>query len=102
MRRLDDHRHGFAAMMRFGRAASAAVGAALVLAVAPSACAQRRQATDADVVARSTLVAAGERVEIYRHGVSVVPAFLTAAEEAYRRLEALMGRTLDAATLGAK
>jgi len=40
MRRLDDHRHGFAAMMRFARAASAAVGAALVLAVAPSACAQ--------------------------------------------------------------
>ncbi|PYO18451.1 MAG: hypothetical protein DMD85_21155, partial [Candidatus Rokuibacteriota bacterium] len=43
MRRLDDHRHGFAAMMRFARAASAAIDAALVLAVAPSARAQRRQ-----------------------------------------------------------
>lgn len=74
--------------------------AALVLGVAPSAGAQRRQAADAEVVARSTLVATGDRVEIYRHGVSVVPAFLTAAEAAYRRLEALTGRTLDTATLG--
>src|SRR5438105_12141439 len=43
MRRLDDHRHDFAAMMRFARAASAAIDAALVLAVAASARAQRRQ-----------------------------------------------------------
>jgi hypothetical protein len=89
-------------MMRFARAASAATGALLVLAAASSASAQRRQATDAEVVARSTLVAAGDRVEIYRQGVSVVPAFLTAAQEAYRRLETLTGRTLDTATLGPK
>src|SRR5256885_2172942 len=89
-------------MMRFARAASAAVGAVLVLAAASSASAQRRQATDAEGVARSALVDAGDRVEIYREGVSVVPAFLAAAQEASRRLEALTGRTLDTATLGPK
>src|SRR5256885_2121641 len=37
-------------MMRFARAASAAVGAVLVLAAASSASAQRRQATDAEAI----------------------------------------------------
>ena len=74
-----------------------AVGS-LLLAGGAMVSAQGRR--DADVVASAQAVAAGEHVEIYRHGVAVVPAFLDAAEEAYRRLHT--GRPLDAATLGAK
>jgi hypothetical protein len=84
------------------RFACAAIATALVLAVGPSALAQRRQGADAEIVGQAQLIASGDRIEIYRHGVAVVPAFLKAAEDAYRRLEALTGRTLDTATLGPK
>jgi hypothetical protein len=72
--------------------------------VATPVSAQRRPvaASDPEVVAQSTLVTSGERVEIYQHGVAVSPAFLRLAEDAYRRLEALTGRALDTATLGPK
>jgi hypothetical protein len=83
-----------------------AFGATFVLLLALGgglpASAQRRTATDAQVVAEATLVASGDRVELFQHGASVAPAFLKAAEAAYRRLEALTGRPFDTATLGPK
>lgn len=59
-------------------------------------------ANDRKVVERAELVAAGERVEIYQHGVKVDPAFLKPVEDAYAKLESLTGRKLDTATLGPK
>ena len=59
-------------------------------------------ATDDEIVAQASLVAAGDRVEIYQHGVKVSSALLKIAETAYAKLEALTGRTLDTATLGPK
>jgi len=58
--------------------------------------------SDADIVKEATLVASGERVELFQHGVEVDPAFLRLAEQAYHRLEALTGRTFDTTTVGPK
>jgi hypothetical protein len=55
---------------------------------------------DDQIVQQAELVASGDRVEIYQHGLRVAPAFLKLAEEAYIRLETLTGRKLDTATLG--
>lgn len=80
-------------------------GLVALMLVATPAAAQRRgavAASDAQVVAEATLVVSGQLVEIYQHGVHVAPAFLKLAEDAYRRLETLTGRTLDTATLGPK
>jgi hypothetical protein len=60
------------------------------------------QIGDAQIVQQAELVASGDRVEIYQHGISVTPAFLKLAEETYSRLEILTGRKLDTATLGPK
>ena len=57
---------------------------------------------DAQIVEQAQLVASGERVEIYQHGLRVDPAVLKLAEDAYRQLETLTGRKLDTATLGPK
>lgn len=56
-----------------------------------------RSANDAQIVQDASLVASGEHVEIFQHGVKVDPAFLKVAEDAYRRLEVLTGRPLDIA-----
>jgi hypothetical protein len=61
-----------------------------------------RSANDADIVHHAVLVVSGDHVEIFQLGVSVAPAFLKTAEDAYRQLEALTGRPLDTATLGLK
>jgi hypothetical protein len=74
-----------------------------LLAAGPTpAAAQRQTVGDAQIVEEATLASAGSRIEIFEHGVSVTAAFLALAEEAYRRLETLTGRELDAATLGPK
>ena len=69
----------------------------VLAAVAPVA-AQRRSVSDARIVEQATLVASGDHVELYQHGVTVAPVLLKAAEDAYRRLETLTGRALDTAT----
>ena len=69
----------------------------------PPVSAQRHHpVSDAQIMAEATLVVSGEQVEVFQHGVQVDPAFLQLTEQAYRRLEALTGRTFDKATLGPK
>jgi hypothetical protein len=58
--------------------------------------------SDEQISEEATLVASGERVEVFQHGVQVDLAFLRLAEQAYSRLEALTGCTFDTATLGLK
>lgn len=55
---------------------------------------------DARIIEASTLAHAGQRIEVHQHGIDVDEAFLHAAEGALARMEALLGRTLDVATLG--
>ena len=81
---------------------SATLALLLALGGGLPASAQRRVASDTQILAEATLVASGDRVEIFQHGVPVAPAFLKAAEDAYGRLETLTGRPLDTATLGPK
>ena len=45
-----------------------------LMVVAAPASAQRRMASAAEVVAQATLVASGDLVEFYKHGVFVSPA----------------------------
>lgn len=61
-----------------------------------------RASPDDGVVARAKLVAAGDLVELYQDGVMVDPAFLATLENTCRRVEKLVGRPLDKATLGDK
>jgi hypothetical protein len=61
-----------------------------------------RSASDAQIIAQAELIASGDHVEIYQHGVTVDAAFLRVAENAYRRLGQLTGRELDTRTLGPK
>jgi hypothetical protein len=61
-----------------------------------------RSVSDAQIIEEATLVASGERVELFQHSVQVDPAFLRLVEQAYRRLETLTGRTFDTVTLGPK
>lgn len=76
---------------------------ALLLSALASAWAQRPRPTpDDQIVQQAELMASGDRVEIYQHGIRVAPAFLKLAEETYGRLEILTGRKLDTATLGPK
>jgi hypothetical protein len=68
-----------------------------------SVCAQRlRSVGDVQIIEDAKLVASGDRVEIFQHGVQIDPEFLRLAENAYSRLESLTGRKLDTATLGPK
>ena len=46
------------------------------------------------------LVASGPRVDLFQHGVAIDPALGKAAEAALARMEELLGRKLDEATLG--
>ena len=57
-------------------------------------------ARDAAIVADAVLVAEGESIALYGHGVTPDAAFLDTAERALERMEALLGRGLDSATLG--
>lgn len=67
-----------------------------------SAQAQRKPDADERLVSRSSLVASGELVELYQDGVAVEATFLATLENAYRRIEKLVARPLDKATLGEK
>lgn len=78
------------------------VGLVVFCASHPISAQRPRAVSDGQIIAEATLVASGERVEIFQHSVHVDPAFLRLAERAYRRLEALTGRTFDTATLGPK
>lgn len=56
--------------------------------------------SDARIVAEATLVAEGERIALYGHGVQPDRAVLEAAESALAKMEAVLGRDLDTQTLG--
>jgi len=74
-----------------------------ILFAAHSVPAKRVQTVDdAQIVDGASLVASGERVEVFQHGVDVDPDFLRVCEQAYGRIEALTGRKLDTSTLGPK
>jgi hypothetical protein len=57
---------------------------------------------DDQIVREARLVAAGPRVDLYEHGVEVDRGLIEAAERALARMEELLGRRLDEATLGPK
>jgi hypothetical protein len=61
-----------------------------------------RSISDEQIVAQGELVAAGDHVEIYRHGFNVDPAFLRVMESAYDRVQDVTGLKLDSETLGPK
>jgi hypothetical protein len=68
---------------------------------APSAFAQRRGVvSDEQIVQEAQFVASGARVDLFQHGVAVDPALAGAAEGALAKMESLLGRKLDEATLG--
>jgi hypothetical protein len=76
--------------------------ALLVTATVPGeACGQRQFAVlDEQIVREAQLVASGARIDLYEHGVGVERALVTVAEQALARMEQLLGRKLDEATLG--
>ena len=76
----------------------------MLLASCATALAQRGgPAADAQIVADATPVATGAHIALYQHGgIRVDAAFLGLAEDAYRRIEALIGRRLDTPTPGEK
>ena len=74
----------------------------LLLFASPAVDAQRRGVSDNDIVAHSSLAASGSHVELYQHGVAVDAAFLDRIEDAYLRVESVLGVKFDTATLGDK
>jgi hypothetical protein len=71
------------------------------MAATTSAFAQSRPIIpDAQIMRESKLVASGPRVDLYQHGVGVDTALLDASERALTRMEEILGRGLDVATLG--
>jgi hypothetical protein len=78
------------------------VCAAVFFASHPLSAQRLRSVGDGQIIEEATLVASGERVEVFQHGVPVDPAFLQLAEQAYSRLDALTGRQFDTVTLGPK
>jgi hypothetical protein len=56
--------------------------------------------SDDQIVREARLVASGARVDLYEHGVGVDRGLVAAAERALVRMEELLGRRLDEATLG--
>jgi hypothetical protein len=75
---------------------------AVFFACHPLSAQRPRSVSDEQIIEEATLVASGERVEVFQHSVHVDPAFLRLTEQAYSRLEAVTGRTFDTATLGPK
>ena len=73
-----------------------------LLAASSVSWAQRGIDPDLDIMDQSRVVASGERVVIHARQVPVDAAFLTLAEEAYRRIDALTGRGAAVAALGPK
>lgn len=62
---------------------------------------ERRNPTpDERIVQEAELVASGARVDLFQHGLNVDPALVEVAERALARMEELLGRRLDEATLG--
>jgi hypothetical protein len=61
-----------------------------------------RGISDDQIVRESMLVASGNRVALYQHGLVVDPALLHVAEEDLPRMEALLGLKFDEATFGRK
>ena len=57
---------------------------------------------DARIIVEAESVAAGERVEVFQHGLMVEPALLARAEAAAVQIEALLGRPLDTPRLGSR
>ena len=78
----------------------------LGLAIGATACVapahgQRRSAVaDDQIVQEARLVASGRRIDVFEHGVSIDRALVEIAERALTRMEELLGRKLDEATLG--
>lgn len=70
---------------------------------APPANGQRRSGTpDQQIVQEAQLVASRGRVDLYQHGLTADPALAEAADRALTRMEELLGRGLDQATLGSR
>lgn len=61
---------------------------------------RRAGGVDEQILREAEKVASGARVDLYQHGVVVDPALAGLAEQALVRMEALLGRPLDEATLG--
>jgi len=76
--------------------------AVLVTAVSPpSARGQRPGANpDEQIVHEAQLIASGTRIDMFQHGVGADRALVAVAERALARMEELLGRKLDEATLG--
>jgi hypothetical protein len=72
-----------------------------VAAVSPAALAEPPLG-DARIVADAEPVAAGPRVALFQHGLTVDPAFLTLAEKAAEDLALKLGRPLDVLRMGPK
>lgn len=78
----------------FGLAAGA------IALVAPARGQRRSGVSDDQIVQEARLVASGRRIDLFEHGVSIDRALLEVAERALARMEELLGRKLDEATLG--
>jgi hypothetical protein len=79
------------------------VAAIVAGAIAPSAHGQRPGfLPDGQIVREAQLAASGKRVDLYEHGVGADRALVAVAEKALARMEELLGRKLDEATLGPK
>jgi hypothetical protein len=62
----------------------------------------RNAASDAQIVQEAQLVGSGARIDLYQHGVIADAALVEAAERALSRMEKILGRRLDVATLGSR
>jgi hypothetical protein len=75
----------------------------LILAIAPRASGQLRNATpDEQIIQEAKLVASGARIDLFQHGVAVDAPLVEAAERALTAMEELLGRRLDESTLGSR
>lgn len=92
-------------LLRYTRMIGLTISVMLIFTSTDPAAAQRRRPTameDDQIVAEAQMVESGEHVEVYQHRLVVNPAFLKLAEDAYQKLEQLMGVKYDEATLGRK
>ena len=62
----------------------------------------RRAISDEQIVRQAQLVARGDYVEIYQHGVTVEPSFLKIMEHTYGEVGRVSGLQFDTKTLGSK
>jgi hypothetical protein len=58
------------------------------------------RSTDAQIMREARLVVSSERVDLYEHRVAVDPELANASDQAIARMESILGRRWDTATLG--